>query len=186
MSEYYCSYAATDPLHAAYHDTEYGFPETDETRLFERLVMEIMQAGLNWSLVLKKRTGMAEALDGYDIDVVAAYGESKRTALLDDARIVRNRLKVNAVIHNAQVIQGMRKSHGGFAHWIAAHHPLQKRDWITLFKKTFKFTGGEITGEFLMSIGYLPGAHAPDCPIASVIDTLNPPWRRVSEDFYMT
>ena len=184
MSSYYCTYAETDLLHKPYHDTEYGFPETNESRLFERLVMEIMQAGLNWSLVLKKRDGMAEALDGYDVDTVSAYDDAKRAALLEDARIVRNRLKVNALIHNAQVIQGMRGSHGGFANWIAAHHPLQKADWIKLFKKTFKFTGGEITGEFLMSIGYLPGAHAPDCPIAAVIDDLGPAWRDAPEGFY--
>ena len=184
MSSYYCEFAAGDPLHGPYHDTEYGFPETDETRLFERLVMEIMQAGLNWSLVLKKRPEMAEALDLYHVDTVAAYEDAKIATLLEDPRIVRNRLKVNAVIHNAQVIQGMRRSNGGFAEWIAAHHPLQKADWVKLFKKTFKFTGGEITGEFLMSIGYLPGAHAPDCPIGLHIETLNPPWRTVGNDFY--
>lgn len=186
MSDYYCSYAIGDPLHAPYHDTEYGFPETDETRLFERLVMEIMQAGLNWSLVLKKRSDMAAAFDGYDVDTVAAYTEQKSAELLNDSRIVRNRLKVNAVIHNAQVVQGMRRHHGGFAPWLAEHHPLKKSDWIKLFKKTFKFTGGEITGEFLMSIGYLPGAHAPDCPIAEKIDALNPPWRNAPPNFYTT
>ena len=67
--------------------------------------------------------------------------------------------------HNAGVIRGLRDSHGGFARWLDAHHPRPKADWVKLFKKTFRFTGGEITGEFLMSLGYLPGAHRPDCPV---------------------
>ena len=65
---------------------------------------------------------------------------------------------------------------GSFATWIAANHPLSKVDWVKLFKKTFLFTGGEITGEFLMSIGYLPGAHRPNCPVFMEIAGLNPPW----------
>lgn len=181
----YCDYAIGDPLHGSYHDTEYGFPEVDETRLFERLVMEIMQAGLNWGLILAKREGLNEAFDGFDVDRVAAYGDADVARLLGDARIIRNRLKVNAVIHNAQVIQGFRESHGGFAAWIAAHHPLPKSAWVKLFKKTFRFTGGEITGEFLMSIGYLPGTHRADCPAQAEIEALGPAWMAMGANFYI-
>ena len=180
----YCDYAIGDPLHGPYHDTEYGFPETDETKLFERLVMEIMQAGLNWGLILKKREGMNAAFHGFDVDQVAAYEDADRERLLADPGIVRNRLKVNAAIHNANVIRGFRESHGGFAEWIASHHPKTKPEWVKLFKKTFKFTGGEITGEFLMSIGYLPGTHRADCPVYAVIAALNPPWMSAGEGFY--
>ena len=176
MTQYYCDFAKGDPVHGPYHDTEYGFPVTDESRLFERLLLEINQAGLNWELILKKREGFRAAYEGFDVDRVAQYGESDRERLLQDARIIRNKLKVNAAIVNAQVIRGMRASHGGFAGWLGAHHPLDKAEWVKLFRKTFRFTGGEITGEFLMSIGYLPSPHRPDCPVYKQIALMNPPW----------
>lgn len=181
---WYCDYAMGDPVHGDYHDTEYGFPESDESRLFERLTLEIMQAGLNWGLILKKREGLNRAFGGFDVDEVAAYGDADVARLLADENIVRNRLKVNAVIHNANVLKEMRNSHGGFAAWIDAHHPLTKPQWIKLFRKTFKFTGGEITGEFLMSIGYLPGTHREDCPVQRRIAEVGSPWMAVGEQFY--
>ena len=173
---WYCDFAQGDPLHGPYHDEEYGFPIEDESALFERLLLEINQAGLNWALILKKRAGFRAAYSDFDVDTVADYGEADRARLLADARIVRNRLKVNAAIENARVIRAMRASHGGFARWLRAHHPLEKEGWVRLFRKTFRFTGGEITGEFLMSIGYLPSPHRPDCPVYRKIARLNPPW----------
>lgn len=184
MSTHYCDVAPNDPVHAEYHAKEYGWPETDEARLFERLILEINQAGLNWALILKKRDGFKDAYSAYDIEKIAAYGEADRERLLADERIIRNKLKVNAVIHNAQVVLSFRESHGGFANWIAAHHPLTKPDWVKLFKKTFKFTGGEITGEFLMSIGYLPGTHRDDCPIYKRIAKQKPAWMEAGLPFY--
>ena len=174
----YCDAAPGHPLHGPYHDREYGFPVTDESVLFERFVLEINQAGLSWELMLKKRANFHAAYEGYDLDRVAAYGARERARLLADAGIIRNRLKVDAVIENARRVRALRDSHGGFAAWIAAQHPLPKDDWVKLFKKTFKFTGGEITGEFLMSIGYLPGAHRPDCPVGAKIAALGPAWMR--------
>jgi DNA-3-methyladenine glycosylase I len=178
---YYCDFAIGDEVHGYYHDHEYGFPIEDESQLFERLLLEINQAGLNWGLILKKREGFRQAYDGFDVDRVAGYGEQDHARLLEDARIIRNKLKVNAAIVNAQVIRDMRDSHGGFASWLRAHHPLAKDEWVRLFKKTFKFTGGEITGEFLMSIGYLPSPHRKDCPAYVAIARLNPPWMEVKE-----
>ncbi|MCD9028226.1 DNA-3-methyladenine glycosylase I [Luteimonas sp. BDR2-5] len=167
----YCDFAPGHPLHGPYHDTEYGFPQRDESVLFERLLLEINQAGLSWETVLKKRAGFRAAYAGFDVDTVAAFDETDRARLLGDPGIIRNRMKVDAAIHNAQVIQEMRTSHGGFARWLDAHaseegKPRDKASWVKLFKRTFRFTGGEITGEFLMSLGYLPGAHRPDCPVA--------------------
>ncbi|MDV3467798.1 DNA-3-methyladenine glycosylase I [Stenotrophomonas sp. C3(2023)] len=161
----YCLIAPGHPVHAHYHDHEYGFPQRGERELFERLLLEINQAGLSWELMLKKREGFRRAYAGFDVDAVAAFGQDDVERLLADPAIVRNRLKVNAAIHNAQVIQQLRASHGSFAQWLDAHHPREKAEWVKLFKKTFRFTGGEITGEFLMSLGYLPGAHSPDCPV---------------------
>ena len=172
----YCDFAPGNPIHAYYHDHEYGFPVDDEAVLLERLILEINQAGLSWELMLKKRDNFRAAYDGFDIDRVAAYGEKDRARLLADAGIIRNRLKVNAAIENAQRIVALRAEHGSFGGWIAAQHPLPKEDWVKLFRRTFKFTGGEIVGEFLMSIGYLPGAHHENCPIFEKIARLNPPW----------
>lgn len=174
----YCRIAPGHPVHHGYHATEYGFPSADETVLFERLCLEIMQAGLSWELVLKRRAGMREAFSGFDVDRVAGYGEADRARLLADPAIIRNRLKVDAIIENARRIQALRGSHGGFAAWLDAHHPLEKPAWIKLFRQSFKFTGGEIVGEFLMSLGYLPGAHAADCPVMTEITARAPPWMR--------
>jgi len=173
---WYCDIAPGHPFHGPYHDHEYGFPQDDEAVLFERLALEIFQAGLSWLIVLKKRPGFSRAFRGFEVDTVAAFGPEDVERLRADAEIIRNRLKIEAVIENARRIQGLRESHGGFAAWIAAHHPLPLADWVKLFRKTFKFTGPEVVNEFLMSIGYLPGAHSESCPVHAEIQALNPPW----------
>ncbi len=175
-SDSYCAVAPGHEWHGPYHDEVYGFPVRDEAALFERLVLEINQAGLSWLTILKKQAGFRAAYDEFDVDAVAAYGEADRARLLADAGIIRNRLKVDAAIANASVIAGMRETHGGFAGWLDAHQPLDKADWVKLFKKTFRFTGGEITGEFLMSTGRIDGAHHPACPVYAEIAALDPPW----------
>jgi DNA-3-methyladenine glycosylase I len=172
----YCQLAPGDPFHGPYHDNDYGFPLREDNLLFERLILEINQAGLSWLTILKKREGFRQAYHQFDIDVVAAYGEEDRARLLNDAGIIRNRLKVDAAIENARRIIQIQQDYGSFVAWLDQHHPLSKPEWVKLFKKTFQFTGGEITGEFLMSTGYLPGAHAEDCPVYAKIAALNPPW----------
>lgn len=172
----YCDAAPGHPLHGPYHDREYGFPIEDDDRLFERLIFEINQAGLSWLTILQKQDNFRRAYDDFDIATVAAYGETARTRLLSDAGIIRNRLKVNAAIHNANVILGLQDEHGSFKAWLDHHHPLDRDAWTRLFKKTFKFTGGEIVNEFLMSSGYLPGAHRKNCPVYAEIARRNPPW----------
>ena len=176
----YCGIAPGHPFHGPYHAKEYGFPIRDDSKLFERLALEINQAGLSWLTILKKRDAFAAAFDGFDIDRVAAYGKRERSRLLRDSGIIRNQLKIDAVIENAKRIIGIRESHRSFARWLDAHHPMSKDEWVKLFKKTFKFTGGEITGEFLLSTGYLPGAHDETCPIYPKVLMKNPPWARVS------
>ncbi|PAU75141.1 DNA-3-methyladenine glycosylase I [Halomonas salipaludis] len=172
----YCDLAPGHEFHGPYHDHEYGFPVHDDDRLFERLILEINQAGLSWLTVLKKRTAFQAAFEGFDIDRVAAYGEPERTRLLSDAGIIRNRLKVDATIHNARVVQRLQAEHGSFKAWLDHHHPLPRADWVKLFKRTFRFTGPEIVNEFLMSSGYLPGAHRDDCPVQARILAAGPPW----------
>ena len=174
----YCVTAPGHPLHGPYHDTEYGFPVIDESILFERLVLEIFQAGLSWLIVLTKREGFKIAFENFHVESVAAFTDHDVKRLLNDTSIIRNRKKIEAVIYNAQQIIAMRDSHGGFATWIDVHHPLAKEEWVKLFRKTFKFTGGEIVNEFLMSIGYLQGAHSVDCLIFEEIRALGPAWQK--------
>lgn len=177
----YCEYCALHPedtYNRDYHDTQYGFPLRDDNALFERLMLEINQAGLSWITILKKAAHFRRAYDGFDIDIVAAYGEVDRARLLADPGVIRNRLKVNAAVENARRIQALRAEHGSFAGWLDARHPLPLAEWVKLFKKNFVFTGGEIVGEFLMSTGYLPGAHETSCPVYGHIRALNPPWQR--------
>ena len=172
----YCKIAPGHPLHGPYHDREYGFPTRDERALFERLVLEINQAGLSWLTILKKRESFRTAFDNFEVDKIARYGERQRARLLADEGIIRNRLKIGAAIENARRVVELRRKHGSFAGWLDLHHPMDKLEWVRLFKRTFLFTGGEITGEFLLSTGYLPGAHEESCPIFRKIVRMRPPW----------
>jgi len=178
MSAAYCRAAPGHPLHGPYHDGEYGFPATEEAVLFERLALEINQAGLSWLTVLQKREAFRAAFAGFAVDRVAEFGAAEVARLLADAGIVRNRQKIAAVIANARRIQELRASHGSFQGWIEAHHPRPLAEWTRLFRQNFRFTGGLIVGEFLMSLGYLPGAHEPDCPVFPRILAQHPPWAR--------
>jgi DNA-3-methyladenine glycosylase I len=172
----YCDAAPGHQWHGPYHEQEYGFPLETDAELFERLILEINQAGLSWLTILKKREAFRRAYDAFDPEVVAAYGKADRERLLNDSGIIRNRLKVDAAIANAQRILELRKTHGSFAGWLAAHHPRSKDAWVKLFRQTFRFTGGEIVGEFLMSIGYLPGAHVEHCPVYRTVLKRRPAW----------
>ncbi|HKR63916.1 MAG TPA: DNA-3-methyladenine glycosylase I [Thermoanaerobaculia bacterium] len=161
----YCDIAPGHPFHGPYHDEEYGFPVCDDDRLFERLVLEMNQAGLSWLTILKKRDAFREAFANFDVAKVARFDARKKARLLENAGIIRNRAKIDAAIENAKRVRALQKSHGSFAKWLDAHHPRTKDEWVKLFKQTFVFTGGEITGSFLMSIGLLRGAHEPTCPV---------------------
>ena len=178
MSAAYCLAATGHPLHGPYHDLEYGFPAADETVLFERLTLEINQAGLSWLTVLRKRAAFRAAFAEFSVDRVAAFDDDDIARLMADTGIVRNRQKIEATIANARRIQELRRSHGSFERWLAAHHPRPPDEWTRLFRQNFRFTGGLIVGEFLMSLGYLPGAHEPDCPVYARILALAPPWSR--------
>jgi DNA-3-methyladenine glycosylase I len=176
----YCDVAPDHPFHGPYHEREYGFPLRGDNELFERLVLEINQAGLSWLTILKKREAFRTAFDDFDVDRVARYSARDKARLLRDPGIIRNKLKIDAVVENARKVIELRQVHGSFAGWLDANHPLSKAEWIKLFKKTFRFTGGEITGEFLISLGYLPGAHRSTCPVYGKIAGLNPPWTRTT------
>ncbi len=174
----YCHAARGHHTHGPYHDSEHGFSVPTDVGLFERLLLEINQAGLSWLAILRKREGLRAAYDDYAIERIACYGEADRERLLSDPRAVRNRLKVDAAISNARTVLLLRRDFGSFSGWLDAHHPRSRNDWVTLFRATFRFTGGAITPAFLVSVGYLPGAHHPACPIYEKALASEPRWVR--------
>jgi len=182
----YCDFAPGHPLHGPYHDREYGVPIAEERALFERLTLEVMQAGLSWELVLRKRETLRAAWAGFEPERVARFGAADRARLMADPGVIRNRLKIEATIANAAAVLALRAEAGGFAAWLAAQHPLRKPDWVKRLKTRFRFMGGEIAGEFLMSVGYLPGAHRADCPAHKALlrRRPRPPWLALGEGWY--
>ena len=179
MATSYCEYvqlAGKDTVHRLYHDNEYGFPLQTDNELFARLILEINQAGLSWETILKKKDNFFKAFDNFDIDKVSRYTDKKKEKLLQDAGIIRNRLKIEATIDNAKKIKAIQKEFGSFKIWLDNHHPKTKDEWVKLFKTNFRFTGGEIVNEFLMSTGYLPGAHTESCPIYKKVMKMKPRW----------
>ncbi|MCX6621132.1 MAG: DNA-3-methyladenine glycosylase I [Acidobacteria bacterium] len=172
----YCEVSAQHPIHGPFHDLEHGFPIRSDSLLFERLVLEINQAGLSWLTVLRKRDHFRRAFANYELEVIARFGEAEQRRLMADVGIIRNRLKIAAMIENARQVLALGQEFGGFANWLDAHHPRDLEAWSKLFKKTFRFTGGEIVNEFLMGVGYLPGAHVAGCPVYSKVLELSPPW----------
>src|ERR1044072_537641 len=173
----YCDYCNSHPediYNLPYHNTQYGFPLNDDNLLFERLILEINQAGLSWITILKKADNFRKAYHGFKIAKVARYAEKDVTRLLNDAGIIRNRLKINAAIENSRRILALQKQGGSFQNWLDTNHPLTREQWTRLFKKTFVFTGGEIVNEFLMSTGYLPGAHDENCPMFVKVASMRP------------
>ena len=173
----YCAYVAsiTDPndVDKLYHDHHYGVRVEDDDELFGRLIMEINQAGLSWRTILMKEKGFRKAYNAFSIKKVASYKDDDVERLLNDSSIIRNRLKVKAAIYNAQAILSIQKEYGSFRAWLDVESgrlrveygdsTTIKKEWVKLFKKHFKFVGGEIVGEFLMSIGLLSGAHGKEC-----------------------
>lgn len=172
----YCESPGAKEVHKVYHAKHYGFPIEDDDALFGRLILEINQAGLSWETILNKQENFERAYAFFSIEKIAAFDQLERERLLNDAGIIRNKLKVNAAIHNAQQLLQIKREFGSFKQWLDTKHPLSKDEWTKLFKKTFKFVGGEIVNEFLMSTGYLKGAHDEKCPVYNEIVKLKPKW----------
>lgn len=178
----YCSFCKDreiSDLHKIYHDHYYGFSIEDDNELFGRLILEINQAGLSWNTILLKQDNFRLAFDNFSIEKIAAYDENKIAELLNDSGIIRNNLKIKSVIYNAQEILQLKEEFGSFKKWLDHHHPKSKVEWTKLFKKTFKFVGGEIVNEFLMSTGYLKGAHEESCTVFAIIEKEQPKWLEI-------
>lgn len=163
---------ATDELYIRYHDEEWGVPHHDDRHLFEMLVLEGAQAGLSWSTILKKRQNYRAAFDNFDARKVARYDSRKRSRLMADAGIVRNRLKIAAAIDNARAFLAVQKEFGSFDAYIwqfVGNHPKQNQ-WRTmkevpactaesdamskdLKKRGFRFVGSTICYAFMQAVG---------------------------------
>lgn len=166
MNYFYCQHCqnlSSDNIHRIHHDTVYGLALEDDNELFGRLLLEINQAGLSWDTILKKEDSFRVAYSNFDIQKIANYTEKDRERLMMDSGIIRNRLKINAAIVNAQRILELQKEHRSFFEWIKIQKAYDIKEWVKIFKKEFKFVGGEIVNEFLMSIGRIDGAHSPNC-----------------------
>jgi len=118
MEKQRCAWCGDDPLYVAYHDNEWGVPVYDDASLFEFLILETFQAGLSWITVLRKRENFRKAFDNFDYVKIANYGEAKVEALLQDAGIIRNKLKVRATISNAQAFIKIQEEFGSFSKYI--------------------------------------------------------------------
>ena len=175
-----CEWAGTDALMVAYHDEEWGVPCHDDRDLFERLILEGFQAGLSWSTILRKRQAFIRAFDGFDPAIVARYGPDEVARLLDDAGIVRNRLKVAAAISNAQAFIETRDEFGSFDSYIWQFAPASRgprprtladipattaaSDAMSkdLKRRGFRFVGSTICYAFMQSAG-LVDDHVESC-----------------------
>ena len=171
-----CSWAETHPLLIPYHDREWGVPVHDDRQLFEMLNLEGAQAGLSWLTVLKKREAYREAFDRFDPKKVARYDQAKRKRLLANEGIVRNRLKVNAVIENAKAMLEVQREFGSFDHYLwqfvdGKPIPFAKRERAVaasevmskaLKKRGFKFVGATICFAFMQAVGMVHD-HSPEC-----------------------
>lgn len=172
----YCNYVSNlineNDVDKIYHDNHYGVRIEDDNELFGRLIMEINQAGLSWRTILMKEKGFRKAYNNFDIKKIAKYNEKDFMRLMNDEKIIRNKLKINAAIYNAQEIIKIQKGFGSFRKFLDFYVKENKNDknlWLKLFKKHFKFVGGEIVGEFLLSINMLSGTHDENCMVKKKI-----------------
>ena len=161
---------ATTPLSIAYHDKEWGVPVHDETRFFEFLILEGAQAGLSWETILRKRDNYRAAFDGFNPAKIAKYNDRKIAALLNDAGIIRNRLKINSAVSNAIAFREVQREFGSFDAYvwrfvdgkplrrkrgqpIAARTPISDALSKDLLKRGFKFVGSTICYSFMQAVG---------------------------------
>lgn len=171
----------SEPVYVAYHDEEWGIPVTDERKLFEMLSLEGAQAGLNWLTILKRREAYNELFANFDIDTVAAFTEKQIEDILLDARIIRNRKKIESVIENAKRVQAIQHEYGSFANyvWSWVNGTQIVNEWKSienvpatsaisdafskdLKKRGFKFVGSTIIYAYMQAIG-LVWDHLVDC-----------------------
>ncbi len=172
MKKQRCSWSGKEPLYLAYHDEEWGSPVYDDKTLFEFLLLETFQAGLSWITILKKRENFRKAFDKFDYQKIANYSEDKIASLLQDAGIIRNKLKVKSAVTNAQAFMEIQEEFGSFSKYIwefvdgkpiknsfktmadlPANTPLSDKISKDLKKRGFKFVGSTIVYAHMQATG---------------------------------
>lgn len=180
-----CGWAGDDPLYCRYHDEEWGIPVHDDRRLFEMLVLEGAQAGLSWITILRKRENYRRVFDGFDIDAIIKYDDDKLDALMQDAGIVRNRLKIQSVVTNARAFRAVQQEYGSFDSFLWSYvdgkpisnnwdsisqvppkTELSDRISKDLKKRGFKFVGSTIIYAYMQSVGMV-NDHISSCSFRS-------------------
>lgn len=158
-----CRWCSGDPLAEQYHDHEWGGAIGSDADFLERLSLEVFQAGLSWRTILHKRDAFRRAFCGFDPVAVAGFTSEDVERLMADASIVRNRLKIEATIHNAGVVGELSALHGSTAAFMESLRGLGEDDRVRLFKKRFHFMGPAIAVAFLQAVGCVPVPHDPEC-----------------------
>lgn len=180
-----CTWCLSDPIYIDYHDNEWGKPTHDDQRLFEMLLLEGAQAGLSWITILKRRDAYREAFDNFDAEKIARYGARKKQQLLKNAGIIRNRLKVDAFITNAQKYLEILETHPSFDNYIwqfTDHRVLDRKPQLmkdvpantpesdamskALKKQGFKFVGSTICYAYMQACGMV-NDHVGECFVRS-------------------
>lgn len=185
-----CGWCGDDPGYRAYHDEEWGRPVADDRRLFEKMCLEGFQSGLSWLTILRKRENFRRAFAGFDWSVVAGFDERRVNALLQDAGIVRHRGKIEAVIHNARLMDELVAEHGSFAHFVWQFEPgpaerPERTDYATLGalsqtpgskalaaalrRRGFRFFGPTTAYAFMQAMG-LVNDHLEGCSFADAVE----------------
>ncbi len=189
-----CAWAHSTPEYRAYHDTEWGFPVADDRRLFEKLCLEGFQAGLSWLTILRKREAFREVFAGFDYETVAGYGPGHVSDLMDDARIVRNRAKIEAVINNAQRAVELVAQEGSLAGLVWSYEPSEPRTAPTagqvpaatpeskalareLKRRGWRFTGPTTVYAFMQAMG-LVNDHLAGCHVRAVVEAARHEFKR--------
>lgn len=162
-----CEWANSNELLIHYHDTEWGIPEHNDRKLFEMLNLEAMQAGLSWLTILKRRAAYRQAFDNFDAEVVSKYGQNKKFELLNNTTIIRNPLKINAIVDNAKAFLKVQAEYGSFNKYIwnfLNNNPesISKIMNQALKKQGFKFIGETTCYSFMQAIGMI-NDHSKNC-----------------------
>ncbi len=163
MDKIRCRWVKDSKELIAYHDYEYGVRINSDFDYFERLTLEIFQAGLSWATILKKRDSFRIAFDNFDFYKISQYDENKKKQLLENKEIIRNRLKIEATIYNANKFIEIVNKYGSFDNYIVELAKKDREEVLKVFKKEFKFMGKLIVEEFMMSVGFWPIKHDKEC-----------------------
>jgi len=172
----WCRSGNSTDIHIHHHDHEHGIPPVSDSQLFSRLCYEVLQAGLSWDIILKRRAGLHDVWHDFDVSTVARLSDEDLVVITADVRNIRHSQKAHAIRHNAQAFEKLAMEHGSARAWLYGLGETDPKVWQKLFKERFKFTGATIQDEFLMGTGVRIGAHAEECPRYAAALAAGAPW----------